>query len=335
MKVKNIAFSGFMAAIMLSTGSAMAAPQIASKGYVDNKANAVVETVTALETKINNADYASKTEVTNQITNAITSDGGVIKAELDKKANKTELDNLATKTELESKANAADLTSLTTTVNDAQTGLAATKTIADKAAAAAAAADTKAGNAQTTANEAKTAALTNAGEITALKTAVDGKQDKLGYTAEDAENKIAELNATASEADKARTYPTAGAVMSYVDTELNKAITEGIEINTDKIKDGAITSVKIQDGAVTEAKLDSALADKVNGAQTSTDVADAITKALTEEGGSDVLNQRFSKVIPYPSVDCQTGVKQCVLAVQGDAMVWLDVTQSDGTTTGE
>lgn len=58
MKIKNIAFSGFMAAIMLSTGAAMAAPQIASKAYVDNKSTSAA---TAAVTAALNENGAIKT----------------------------------------------------------------------------------------------------------------------------------------------------------------------------------------------------------------------------------------------------------------------------------
>lgn len=56
MKVKNVAFSGVAAAMMLSAGigaaaAAAAAPQIASKQYVDNKVATDVQT---LQTTIEN-----------------------------------------------------------------------------------------------------------------------------------------------------------------------------------------------------------------------------------------------------------------------------------------
>lgn len=46
MKVKNVVFSGFMAAIMMGAGAASAATQIASKTYVDNKVDVKASKVT-------------------------------------------------------------------------------------------------------------------------------------------------------------------------------------------------------------------------------------------------------------------------------------------------
>lgn len=85
MKVKNIAFSGFAAAI-LATGAASAAPQIASKQYVDDKVKTDVQT---LQTTIEN-NY-TKTEqlqdvIVNNITNELKSENSELKTALDTKA---------------------------------------------------------------------------------------------------------------------------------------------------------------------------------------------------------------------------------------------------------
>ena len=54
MKKRNIVFSGFMAAILVSVGAANAATRIASQQYVDNKETSILETVSnTYETKEN------------------------------------------------------------------------------------------------------------------------------------------------------------------------------------------------------------------------------------------------------------------------------------------
>lgn len=67
MKVKNIAFSGFAAAI-LATGAANAAPQIASKTYVDSKVKTDVET---LQTTIEN-NYTKTEQLPGVVTSTVT-----------------------------------------------------------------------------------------------------------------------------------------------------------------------------------------------------------------------------------------------------------------------
>lgn len=106
MKVKNIAFSGFAAAI-LATGAASAAPQIASKQYVDDKVKTDVQT---LQTTIEN-NY-TKTEqlqdvIVNNITNELKSENSELKTAID--------------AALDTKADAATVTQINTTVNNLST----------------------------------------------------------------------------------------------------------------------------------------------------------------------------------------------------------------------
>jgi len=86
MKVKNIAFSGFAAAI-LAAGAANAAtvPQIASKQYVDTKVKTDVDT---LQTTIENTYTKTEdlgTVINQNITNAMTADDGALKTALEGK----------------------------------------------------------------------------------------------------------------------------------------------------------------------------------------------------------------------------------------------------------
>lgn len=317
MKIKNIAFSGFMAAIMLSTGAAMAAPQIASKAYVDNK---------------------STSAATAAVTAAL-NENGAIKTALDAKADASTVAEV--KTTADTAKSTADEAKATADANksaieNTQTGLAATKKVADDAAAA---------------------ATTNAGEISTLKETVAGKQDALGYTAENAANKIGTLSTTASVEEQARTYPTAGAVISYVTGKFDE-ITGGISVDTNKItdgavtepkiKDGAVTTNKIADGAVTEAKLSTELAGKVNGAQTSEQVSAAIADAIKGKadkadtlagyGITDAMTETEVKgyAVPKPSTECTAESGRCVLSVDTAGLpYWMDVTKPiDDETSG-
>lgn len=317
MKIKNIAFSGFMAAIMLSTGAAMAAPQIASKAYVDNK---------------------STSAATAAVTAAL-NENGAIKTALDAKADASTVAEVKTTADTaNTTANAAKATADANknAIENEQTGLAATKKVADDAAAA---------------------ANTNAGEISTLKNTVAGKQDALGYTAENAANKIGTLSTTASVEEQARTYPTAGAVISYVTGKFDE-ITGGISVDTNKItdgavtepkiKDGAVTTNKIADGAVTEGKLSTELAGKVNNAQTSEQVSAAIADAIKDKankattlegyGITDAMTETEVKgyAVPKPSTECTAESGRCVLSVDTAGLpYWMDVTKPiDDETSG-
>lgn len=86
MKVKNIMFSGAMAAILGVTG-ANAAVTVASQGYVDSKVGEVATSVSTLETNVANtyltqedaADtYLTETQVSQQITNVIAAEDGAV-----------------------------------------------------------------------------------------------------------------------------------------------------------------------------------------------------------------------------------------------------------------
>ena len=131
MKVKNIAFSGFMAAIMLSmTGAANAAVEIASKAYVDAQKQAID---TALDTKANTSDVYTKTESDDKYLTEHQSLADYAKSADVAKTYETQthatatyatkdeipsLDGLATVEQLNTKANASDV--YTKTESDAK-----------------------------------------------------------------------------------------------------------------------------------------------------------------------------------------------------------------------
>lgn len=328
MKIKNIAFSGFMAAIMLSTGAAMAAPQIASKAYVDNK---------------------STSAATAAVTAAL-NENGAIKTALDAKADASTVAEV--KTTADTAKSTADEAKATADANksaieNAQTGLAATKKVADDAAAAAAAADTKAGNAQAAA-EAAQATADAAATKTALSEGLALKEDTANKTG----------NITTDNQNSASLFPTIGAVTEWTNNKITELSKSGLPVNPDNINDnsiggaklsnGAVSTEKIADGAVTEGKLSTELAGKVNNAQTSEQVSAAIAdaiknkadKATTLEGYgiTDAMTETEVKgyAVPKPSTECTAESGRCVLSVDTAGLpYWMDVTKPiDDETSG-
>lgn len=328
MKIKNIAFSGFMAAIMLSTGAAMAAPQIASKAYVDNK---------------------STSAATAAVTAAL-NENGAIKTALDAKADASTVAEV--KTTADTAKSTADAAKATADANKSaieneQTGLAATKKVADDAAAAATAADTKAGSAQTAAAAAQATA-----DAAATKTEVTNSL----ALKEDTSNKKGSI--TAENQSSASLFPTIGAVTEWTNNKITELSKSGLPVNPDNINDnsiggsklsnGAVTTEKIADGAVTEGKLSTELAGKVNNAQTSEQVSDAIANAIKDKadkattlegyGITDAMTETEVKgyAVPKPSTDCTAESGRCVLSVDTAGLpYWMDVTKPiDDETSG-
>lgn len=320
MKIKNIAFSGFMAAIMLSTGAAMAAPQIASKAYVDNK---------------------STSAATAAVTAAL-NENGAIKTALDAKADASTVAEVKTTAETaNTTATAAKATAEANkrAIENEQTGLAATKKVADDAAAAAAAADTKAGSAQ----EAAAAAQATANAAATKTELTNGLALK-----EDTSNKTG--NITTDNQNSASLFPTIGAVTEWTNNKITELSKSGLPVNPDNINDnsiggsklsnGAVSTEKIADGAVTEGKLSTELAGKVNNAQTSEQVSAAIAdaiknkadKATTLEGYgiTDAMTETEVKgyAVPKPSTECTAESGRCVLSVDtSGSPYWMDVTK--------
>lgn len=222
MKVKNIAFSGFAAAI-LAAGAANAAPQIASKQYVDDKVKNDVQT---LQTTIEN-NY-TKTEqlgtvIEENITNAMTATDGAIKTELDKKANAEDVNAaLADKQDALTEAQLGAVNSGITSANVTQI-------------------------------------TTNKTDIATLKTDVAGKADKITVTAEQVGN-VATLDAngqyqvgTVKAADLATT--------SSVTTAITDALKDGGAVDT--AVDAKITAEMAEGGAINTALAGKANADDV------------------------------------------------------------------------
>ena len=162
----------------------------------------------------------------------------------------------------------SQITNITNIIGNDESGLVAD--VADAMAAAEKASQDVAGK-----QDALTAEQLNAvnSGITAEKVSVydayadtiAGKQDALGYTAEDVANKTDDMTADTGSTTK---YPTVHAVEAYV----TNTVAEGVEINTDQIAAGAVKTDQIGDGAVTKPKLHQDLQDEIDGKANTADL---------------------------------------------------------------
>ena len=302
MKVKNIVFSGVMAAILGAT-SANAAVTVASQGYVDSKVGAVETNITNnyLTKEDATNTYLTETQVTQQIINVVgTSENGVL---ADVAANKTAIAGLQS-----SKANAADVYSKTDADSTFATkdALSAVETTAN-AAATKTYVDTELGKkADTTAVEAITSSLSN-------------------YATTDA------LNAVKATAD-------AAATKTYVDTEFAKYTTTA-DLNTTLNSYATTTALKAEedarkaaDQAATNAlsgKQDSLNEDQlaaVNSGVTTETVAQVATNTteIAKKANADTLTLLATANVPE---ECQSESNTCVLSMTVDGtFAWTPLT---------
>ena len=302
MKVKNIVFSGVMAAILGAT-SANAAVTVASQGYVDSKVGAVETNITNnyLTKEDATNTYLTETQVTQQITKVVgTSENGVL---ADVAANKTAIAGLQS-----SKANAADVYSKTDADSTFATkdALSAVETTAN-AAATKTYVDTELGKkADTTAVEAITSSLSN-------------------YATTDA------LNAVKATAD-------AAATKTYVDTEFAKYTTTA-DLNTTLNSYATTTALKAEedarkaaDQAATSAlsgKQDSLNEDQlaaVNSGVTTETVAQVATNTteIAKKANADALTLLATADVPEV---CQSESNTCVLSMTSDGtFAWTPLT---------
>ena len=262
---------------------------LAGKQDVSNLVQVVSETDTTkypsgaavykeLETKANASELDTLEQTVGQLDSTINADGTGL-------ADRIEAANAA----LAGKADASDVTeletavgALKTTVGDGESGL--VKDVADAKAAADKASQDVAGK-----QNALTAEQLNAvnSGITADKVSVydgyagtiAGKQDALGYTAENSANKTDDMTADTGSTTK---YPTVHAVEAYV----TNTVADGVEINTDQIDDGAVTKPKLHqdlqdeiDGKANTADLKAlAYKDQITNADVADDAAIAKSK---------------------------------------------------------
>ena len=237
MKKSNIAFSGFMAAILVSVGAANAATQIASKQYVDNRETSILQTVSNT--------YETKENVTN-LTEQVTQLGDTINNEDTGLAAKVD-DAAAAAAEAKQTADTAQSTAtgaqsaveaLGATVGNAEAGL--VKDVNDL--------ETSVGGLQTTVGQ--------------LDTEMDSKLDSAtaATTYEVLSNKAAAINEGNQTSPTA--YPSVGAIVQWTNKKIADLSDTGLPVNPGNIEDGTIAGSKLENGAVTGDKIG---ADAVNG----------------------------------------------------------------------
>ena len=340
MKKSNIAFSGFMAAILVSVGAANAATKIASQQYVDNKVTPIQESVTEVQNQ-----YTTINETVTQLGDTINNEESGLTQQI---TNITQ--QIGDSTD-----------GLVKDINDAKTAAETAQQTAEGAQSAADALGVTVGNAESGLVKDVTDLK---GQVSTLDSELDSKLDSAtaATTYEKVSNRTPELTADTS----ATMYPTVGAVRNYVQTEvsslsslpvdpgkMNDNSLEGSKlkdgaVTTDKIgadavngdkvaddsigaehiKDGAVNSDAIADGSVTEADLNTALAEKINGKEDKINKAAAIdstNQASTDAYPSvkavyDWTTQQIANVEFDPSTDLGTG------SVSGDKLADDSVT---------
>ena len=292
---------------------------LAGKQDVSNLVQVVSETDTTkypsgaavykeLETKANASELDTLEQTVGQLDSTINAEGTGLADQID-----------AANAALAGKADASDVTeletavdALETTVGDGESGL--VKDVADAKAAADKASQDVAGK-----QNALTAEQLNAvnSGITADKVSVydgyadtiAGKQDALGYTAENSANKTDDMTADTGSTTK---YPTVHAVEAYV----TNTVAEGVEINTDQIQNNAVTTDKIADKAVTEEKLSDELNAEIDGKE---DKANLKALAYKEQITNDDVAADAAIAKSKLALDVQTALDNAANAVAAPA----------------
>lgn len=339
MKVKNIAFSGFMAAIMLSAGAtaANAKIEIASRQYVDNIDKATTEKITNLTTTVEGkADKTTVNELQQNVTNLSTTienkadaadlEGYLKSADAEttyaKKDAVTGAENTANAAKEAADAAQATANANKTAIGDAESGL--TKGVADAAqaaadaAAAAAAADTKAGNAATAASTAQATADQNKTDLTALTGRVSTN-----------ETNISNINTKVGEGDLTTDAKTiVGAI-----NEINNDVYRKVDTYTKAQVNTLIGDIQAGDvdlkGYVKETTYQEGMATKAN--KLTVDAANAGNIATVDANGQYQVSDK--KLTDFTSMADVTGAITTALTT-GDIKDALDA-KADAATVNE
>ena len=327
MKVKNVIFSGFMAAILMSaTGTASAAISVASQGYVDAQVDAVEASVSnTYLTKTDAADtYLTETQVTEQITNVVgTTESGIL---ADVAANKSAIaaldDTYATDTALSDGLNLKeDSANKTTAITDEnKTSQTLFPTL----------------GAITSYTDQKVADIV-AGD---MKDALDAYA-----TTQDVADDIADaLNTAQGYADAAEAAAIAAAktagdaaydVKGAADDALTaaKAYTDELANGQVKTNKDSIESINTTLGSMATSETVTALTDRVGTAESDIDAlqakdtelaADIATNAQGIADNKSAIEQFEEAYIAKPAA-CQN--TYCVLSVNGETISWMPLTE--------
>ena len=302
MKKRNIVFSGFMAAILVSVGAANAATRIASQQYVDNKETSILETVSNT--------YETKENVQN-LTTQVTQLGDTINNE-----------ETGLKKQVEDAVNTAnqaqsDVTELGTTVDGLTETVGNLDTELDSKLDSATAATTYEvlSNKATAINAENQTSGTSYPSVGAIVQWTNKKIADLSDTGlpvnpgniEDGTISGSKLENGAVTTDKiANDAVTADKIAD--DAVGSEHIQTGA-VGTDEIADGAVgnadlaadsvTTDKIKDGTISSADLDTALKTKIDGKEDKTNKVTAITGSEGEDANT-----------LYPSVGAVTAWTQ-------------------------
>ena len=321
MKVKNVVFSGVMAAILGAT-SANAALTVASQGYVDSKVGAVETNITNnyLTKEDATNTYLTETQVTQQITKVVgTSENGAL---ADIAANKTAIAGLQS-----SKANAADVYSKTDADSTFATkdALSAVETTAN-AAATKTYVDTELGKkADTTAVEAITSSLSNyattdalnavkaTADAAATKTYVDTEFAKY-TTTEGLTTKLADY---AKQVDLEAEVTARDTAVKAVDAKLAD-YTKTLDLDSGFVSEAEMTEFKNANTAAIDAK--------VAQSDYNTKVSALEAKDTELAGGISDLETALANKITAPAA-CET--QDCVLSINKatGTIAWVPLTE--------
>ena len=342
MKVKNVVFSGFMAAILMSaTGTASAAISVASQGYVDAQVDAVEASVSnTYLTKDDAADtYLTETQVTEQITSVITAeDGAVATAQAAAEQAQSEVDAL--EGVVATKANAADVYSKTEADAKFEEQANATKKLQESKDYTDEQIKTLTESLGGVGEDGESTGLT--GTVAAQGVRITSLEDKVGTTsvADQIAGALttaqgyadsAEANAKEYADGLAKNYDAAGSADDALTAA--KAYTDELANGQVKTNKESIESINTTLGSMATSETVTALTERVGTAESDIDAlqakdtelaADIATNAQGIADNKSAIEQIEDAYIAKPAA-CQN--TYCVLSVNGETISWMPLTE--------
>ncbi len=335
MKVKNVVFSGFMAAILMSaTGTASAAISVASQGYVDAQVDAVETSVAnTYLTKEDAADtYLTETQVTEQITNVITAEDGAVAA-AQAAADKAQGEVDALEGVVATKANAADVYSKDEADAKFEEQAAATQKLQESKTYTDTQIKTLTESLGGVGEDGESTGLT--GTVAAQGVRITSLEDKVGTTsvADQIAGALttaqgyadsAEDNAKAYADSLADNYDAAGSAAQAL-TEA-KAYTDELANGAVKTNTNAIAEINTELSTMATSETVTALTTRVGTAET--DIVALKAKDVELAAGisenKSAIEQIEDAYIAKPAA-CQN--TYCVLSVNGETISWMPLTE--------